>query len=227
LLRRQNAMAAPFTTARPPKAGRPKSFGIELLQEGIDSCLTALICTPASGAGVEVRYYELEANHAVTAEHSAGSRHHGRNKPGGAGRGLGLSQHNISFPWRERQGLHQRVRRSKGAGRRLPYQPSSHRRHKGQPRIGGRPVALFGCLPPSWAYYDRYRNAAPEESVYSERTSIFFKHTHVFRIVDKKRNTLVYVALSDKIVQGSPQNSISTVPITPWNIETGQHKGTP
>jgi CreA protein len=55
-----------------------------------------------------------------------------------------------------------------------------------------------------------------EESVYSERTSIFFKHTHVFRIVDKKRNTLVYVALSDKIVQGSPQNSVSTVPIMPW-----------
>jgi CreA protein len=68
---------------------------------------------------------------------------------------------------------------------------------------------------------------SPEESVYSERTSIVFKHTHVFRIVDKKRNTLVYVALSDKIVQGSPQNSISTVPIMPWSIETGQHKGTP
>jgi CreA protein len=66
-----------------------------------------------------------------------------------------------------------------------------------------------------------------EESVYSERTSIFFKHTHVFRIVDKKRNTLVYVALSDKIVEGSPQNSISTVPIIPWGIEAGQVKPTP
>jgi len=55
-----------------------------------------------------------------------------------------------------------------------------------------------------------------EESVYSERTSIFFKHTQVFRIVDKKRNTLVYVALSDKIVEGSPQNSVSTVPVMPW-----------
>jgi CreA protein len=52
--------------------------------------------------------------------------------------------------------------------------------------------------------------------VYSEQTSIFFKHTHVFRIVDKKRNTLVYVALSDKIIEGSPQNSLSTVPIMPW-----------
>jgi CreA protein len=55
-----------------------------------------------------------------------------------------------------------------------------------------------------------------EEKVYSESTSIFFKHTHVFRIVDKKRNTLVYVAISDKIIQGSPENAVSTVPIMPW-----------
>ena len=55
-----------------------------------------------------------------------------------------------------------------------------------------------------------------EEKVYNERTSLFFKHTHVFRMVDKKRNTLVYMAISDKIVEGSPQNSISTVPIMPW-----------
>ena len=55
-----------------------------------------------------------------------------------------------------------------------------------------------------------------EEQVYTERTSLFFKHTHVFRMVDKKRNTLVYMAISDKIIEGSPQNSISTAPITPW-----------
>ncbi len=55
-----------------------------------------------------------------------------------------------------------------------------------------------------------------EEQVYSERTSIFFKKTHVFRVLDKKRNTLVYLAISDKIVNGSPQNSISSVPIMPW-----------
>jgi CreA protein len=54
------------------------------------------------------------------------------------------------------------------------------------------------------------------ESVYSERTSVFFKHTHVHRIVDTKRNTLVYLAISDKIVEGSPQNSISSVPVMPW-----------
>ena len=55
-----------------------------------------------------------------------------------------------------------------------------------------------------------------EEDVYTERTSIFFKHTHVYRMVDRKRNTLIYMAISDKIVEGSPQNSISTVPVMPW-----------
>jgi len=54
------------------------------------------------------------------------------------------------------------------------------------------------------------------EEVYSARTSIFFKRTHVYRMFDKKRNTLVYLAISDKLIEGSPQNSISTVPIMPW-----------
>jgi CreA protein len=54
------------------------------------------------------------------------------------------------------------------------------------------------------------------EEVYTDRTSIFFKRTHVFRMVDKKRNTLVYLAISDKLIEGSPQNSISTVPVMPW-----------
>ena len=57
-----------------------------------------------------------------------------------------------------------------------------------------------------------------EEQVYSERTSIFFKKTHVFRVVDRKRNTLVYLAISDKIVNGSPQNAISSVPVMPWGV---------
>lgn len=55
-----------------------------------------------------------------------------------------------------------------------------------------------------------------EAQVYSEKTSIFFKRTHVYRILDKKRNTLVYLAISDKIINGSPQNAISTVPIMKW-----------
>ena len=54
------------------------------------------------------------------------------------------------------------------------------------------------------------------KEVYSSRTSIFFKHTHVFRILDKKRNTLIYLAISDRLIEGSPQNAISTVPVMPW-----------
>jgi CreA protein len=55
------------------------------------------------------------------------------------------------------------------------------------------------------------------EEVYSARTSIFFKRTHVYRILDAKRNTLVYLAISDKLIEGSPQNAISTVPVMPWS----------
>jgi CreA protein len=55
-----------------------------------------------------------------------------------------------------------------------------------------------------------------KDEVYSARTSVFFKRTHVYRIVDKKRNTLVYLAISDKIVNGSPYNAVSSVPIMPW-----------
>ena len=56
-----------------------------------------------------------------------------------------------------------------------------------------------------------------EESVFSESTSIFFKNTKVIRMLDATRNTLVYVAISKKIIEGSPMNSISTVPIRKWD----------
>ncbi len=54
------------------------------------------------------------------------------------------------------------------------------------------------------------------EEAFSEKTSIFFKATRIYRMVDKKHNTLVYLAVSSKIVNGSPANAISTVPIMPW-----------
>jgi len=55
-----------------------------------------------------------------------------------------------------------------------------------------------------------------QESVFSEKTSVFFKKTKVIRMFDQKHNTLIYLAVSTKLVEGSPQNSISTVPIIPW-----------
>ncbi|MBL8428632.1 MAG: CreA family protein [Dechloromonas sp.] len=54
------------------------------------------------------------------------------------------------------------------------------------------------------------------EVVFSDDTSIFFKETNVHRFFDQKRNVLVYMAISRKIIEGAPANSISTVPIQPW-----------
>ena len=56
-----------------------------------------------------------------------------------------------------------------------------------------------------------------EQEVFSADTSILFKETQVHRMYDRKRNTLVYTAISTKIIEGSPMNSISAVPIVRWN----------
>ena len=52
-----------------------------------------------------------------------------------------------------------------------------------------------------------------QEEVFSERTSLLFKRLRVVRMVDRTRNTLVYMTYSDRIIEGSPQNSISAVPV--------------
>jgi len=57
------------------------------------------------------------------------------------------------------------------------------------------------------------------EQVFTEKTSIFFKATRIYRMPDKKHNTLVYLAISSKLINGSPANAISTVPITPWTAQ--------
>jgi CreA protein len=54
------------------------------------------------------------------------------------------------------------------------------------------------------------------ESVFEERRSLLFKHLNVVRFYDKERNVLVYVSYSDRVIKGSPKNSISTVPIMGW-----------
>ena len=58
-----------------------------------------------------------------------------------------------------------------------------------------------------------------QETAFSEDTSLFFKETRVTRLFDAKRNTLVYVAISRKLIEGAPANSISTVPIMPWSAK--------
>ena len=54
------------------------------------------------------------------------------------------------------------------------------------------------------------------ERVFDERRSLIFKTLQVVRFFDRKRNVLVYVAYSDRFIEGSPKNSISSVPIMAW-----------
>ncbi|ALM84597.1 CreA family protein [Bordetella sp. N] len=60
----------------------------------------------------------------------------------------------------------------------------------------------------------QFKSPVPQkEEVFSERASILFKHVRVVRMVDAKRNALVYLVYSDRVVDGSPQNSITAVPV--------------
>ncbi len=52
--------------------------------------------------------------------------------------------------------------------------------------------------------------------VFSADTSLVFKETRVVRFLDRKRNVLVYVAYSTRVIEGSPMNAISSVPVMPW-----------
>ena len=52
-----------------------------------------------------------------------------------------------------------------------------------------------------------------QDEIYSERISLIFKKLRVVRMVDAPRNTLIYMTYSDRVIEGSPQNSITAVPV--------------
>jgi CreA protein len=54
------------------------------------------------------------------------------------------------------------------------------------------------------------------DDMFRQRRSLFFKKMQIVRGCDAKRNVLVYMVYSDKLIEGSPKNSTSTVPIMPW-----------
>ena len=54
------------------------------------------------------------------------------------------------------------------------------------------------------------------DDVYRRRRSLFFKKMQIVRGCDAKRNVLVYMVYSDRLIEGSPKNSTSSVPIMPW-----------
>lgn len=65
---------------------------------------------------------------------------------------------------------------------------------------------------------DKIKNGKEEgEVVFQKRTSLVFKKLQVVRFYDAKRNALVYLTYSDKVVDGSPKNALSAVPIMPWS----------
>jgi CreA protein len=55
------------------------------------------------------------------------------------------------------------------------------------------------------------------EDVFRTKRSLFFKKMQIVRGCDEKRNVLVYMVYSDRLIEGSPKNSTSSVPIMPWD----------
>ena len=54
------------------------------------------------------------------------------------------------------------------------------------------------------------------DDMFRKRRSLFFKKMQIVRGCDAKRNVLVYMVYSDRLIEGSPKNSTSSVPIMPW-----------
>jgi CreA protein len=54
---------------------------------------------------------------------------------------------------------------------------------------------------------------ARQEEVFNERLSILFKKLRIVRIVDTRHNALVYLTYSDRLIDGSPKNSVTAVPV--------------
>ncbi len=52
-----------------------------------------------------------------------------------------------------------------------------------------------------------------QDEMFNERISLVFKRLRVVRMVDAARNTLVYLTYSDRVIEGSPQNSVTAVPV--------------
>ncbi len=96
--------------------------------------------------------------------------------------------------------------------------------HVGQARTGGVKGSLGLAQDPS-QFSLSCRQTGPialpdklpkNEVVFSEDTSILFKETRVIRMWDATSRTLVYLAISRKLIEGAPANSISTIPVMPW-----------
>jgi CreA protein len=52
-----------------------------------------------------------------------------------------------------------------------------------------------------------------QEEIFSERISLVFKRLRIVRMVDSKRHALVYLTYADRVIEGSPQNSVTAVAV--------------
>ena len=68
-------------------------------------------------------------------------------------------------------------------------------------------------LPAARSARSASRGLPKQEEAFSARLSILFKSLQIVRIVDPKRQSLVYMTYSDKLIEGSPKNSITAVPV--------------
>jgi len=101
--------------------------------------------------------------------------------------------------------------------------------HVGQARTGGISGSLGLAEDPSH-FSLSCRQTGPitvpermpkDETVFSEDTSLVFKATRVVRLWDEANKTLIYLAISRKLIDGAPANSLSTVPVLPWPEKPG------
>jgi CreA protein len=66
----------------------------------------------------------------------------------------------------------------------------------------------------------RFKNKLEQgDDMFRKRRSLFFKKMQIVRGCDAKRNVLVYMVYSDRLIEGSPKNSTSSVPIMPWGAD--------
>ena len=63
------------------------------------------------------------------------------------------------------------------------------------------------------------------DDIYEQSRSLFFKRMHIVRGCDPKRNVLVYLSYTDRLIDGSPKNSTSTVPLMPWGTDAAPKCG--
>ena len=52
-----------------------------------------------------------------------------------------------------------------------------------------------------------------QDEVFNQRISLVFKRLRIVRMVDKRRNTLIYLTYADRLIEGSPQNSVTAVAV--------------